>query len=44
MDLTGDRLLTLSEARKLKTWWLTQLWHVELIKVHRNRFRVIATK
>jgi hypothetical protein len=43
LDLTGDRPLTLREARKLRAWW-QGFWSVELIRVARNRFNVIATK
>lgn len=43
LDLTGDRPLTLREARKLRAWW-QGLWSVDLIKVRHNRFRVIASK
>jgi len=44
LDLTGDRPLTYREARKLKHWWEGGIWSCDMIRVRRNRFRVIASR
>lgn len=44
LDLTGDRPLTLREARKLARWWnQNSLYDCTLTRVRRNRFHVTAT-
>lgn len=44
LDLTTDRPLKLADARKLKRWWESHGWSVELFKKPRGLFGVVATK
>lgn len=43
LDLTGDRPLPLREARKLKRWWESGDWSVDMSKAGSNRFYVTAS-
>lgn len=43
LDLTGDRPLPLREARKLKRWWESGDWSVDMSKASPGRFYVTAS-
>lgn len=42
LDLTGDRYLTYTEAKKLAKWWSCCLYDVKVIKMGTNRYCVIG--